>query len=164
MRQRPPASMVPVVGWPGVSAGSCRVRRGHRAERRERTTQALSSTDRSGQCVGRVRRRLRHDRVFRVRRPPSTFARQQQTARQIADATDSGIAHISRALSDLQDRVFVELLVAEERHKGRIWADRRWSATVGLSLAYVQNSVLLFAAFAGSVPAMLYCRGVVEKH
>jgi len=46
---------------------------------------------------------------------------QPQTPSQIAERTDEGISHISRALSDLQERGFVTLLVPEERKKGRIY-------------------------------------------
>ncbi len=43
------------------------------------------------------------------------------TPSRIADDSDLGIAHISRALQGLQDRELVELLVSEERRKGRVY-------------------------------------------
>lgn len=39
----------------------------------------------------------------------------------IAERTDDGIAHVSRALGELRDHEIVELLVDEERKKGRIY-------------------------------------------
>jgi DNA-binding MarR family transcriptional regulator len=44
------------------------------------------------------------------------------TPAQIAAATDHGISHISRALSDLRERTLVELVVPEETKKGRLYA------------------------------------------
>jgi DNA-binding MarR family transcriptional regulator len=43
------------------------------------------------------------------------------TPSQIADTADVGIAHVSRALQELRDRDLVELLVSEERRKGRVY-------------------------------------------
>lgn len=43
------------------------------------------------------------------------------TPSQIATDTEMGIAHISRALQRLQEREMVELLVSEERKKGRLY-------------------------------------------
>ncbi|QSG07771.1 winged helix-turn-helix domain-containing protein [Halapricum desulfuricans] len=43
------------------------------------------------------------------------------TPSQIADEADIGIAHVSRALKGLRDRGLVELLVPEERKKGRVY-------------------------------------------
>jgi predicted transcriptional regulator len=43
------------------------------------------------------------------------------TPSQIADNTDNSIAHISRALSDLREKSLVDLLVSEERTKGRVY-------------------------------------------
>src|SRR6056297_803848 len=43
------------------------------------------------------------------------------TPSRIANDSDLGIAHISRALQGLQDRGLVELLVSEERRKGRVY-------------------------------------------
>jgi DNA-binding MarR family transcriptional regulator len=50
----------------------------------------------------------------------------------IADETDLSIAHVSRALQELRKRSVVELLVPEDRRKGRIYGitekgDRVWS-------------------------------------
>lgn len=43
------------------------------------------------------------------------------TPSQIASDADIGIAHVSRALKGLRDRELVELLVPEERKKGRVY-------------------------------------------
>jgi DNA-binding MarR family transcriptional regulator len=43
------------------------------------------------------------------------------TPSQIADEADIGIAHVSRALKGLRDRDLVELLVPEDRKKGRVY-------------------------------------------
>jgi len=43
------------------------------------------------------------------------------TPSRIANDSDLGIAHISRALQGLQDRELVALLVSEERRKGRVY-------------------------------------------
>lgn len=43
------------------------------------------------------------------------------TPSQIADDTDISISHVSRALSSLRDESLVELLVSEERRKGRVY-------------------------------------------
>ncbi|WP_436935599.1 ArsR family transcriptional regulator [Halovenus marina] len=43
------------------------------------------------------------------------------TPSQIASDESVGIAHISRALQDLRDRELVDLLVSEERKKGRVY-------------------------------------------
>jgi DNA-binding MarR family transcriptional regulator len=39
----------------------------------------------------------------------------------IANDADLGIAHVSRALQELRERDLVELLVSEERRKGRVY-------------------------------------------
>ena len=39
----------------------------------------------------------------------------------IAEDTDCATSHVSRALNDLRDRGFVDLLVPESRKKGRIY-------------------------------------------
>lgn len=39
----------------------------------------------------------------------------------IAEDTGQSIAHVSRALSDLESRDLVELLVSEHRQKGRVY-------------------------------------------
>ena len=39
----------------------------------------------------------------------------------LADRTDSKITHVSRALRELRERDVVELLVSEDRRKGRIY-------------------------------------------
>jgi DNA-binding MarR family transcriptional regulator len=39
----------------------------------------------------------------------------------IAEDTPISIAHVSRALQELRERDYAELLVPEERHKGRIY-------------------------------------------
>ena len=44
-----------------------------------------------------------------------------KTPSAIAESTDIPIAHVSRALSNLRDRGLVELLVPEERKKGRFY-------------------------------------------
>lgn len=43
------------------------------------------------------------------------------TPTQIAADTDCSPPHISRALQDLRDRSLVDLLVSEERKKGRVY-------------------------------------------
>lgn len=43
------------------------------------------------------------------------------TPTQIATDTDFPLAHISKALQDLRSRSFVELLVSEDRKKGRVY-------------------------------------------
>lgn len=43
------------------------------------------------------------------------------TPSQIATDTEMGIAHISRALQRLRERELVELLVSDDRTKGRIY-------------------------------------------
>lgn len=43
------------------------------------------------------------------------------TPSQIAEETDFGIAHISRALQNLREWELVELLVSEDRRKGRVY-------------------------------------------
>lgn len=43
------------------------------------------------------------------------------TPSQIASDADVGIAHVSRALQGLRDRSLVDLLVSDERKKGRVY-------------------------------------------
>lgn len=43
------------------------------------------------------------------------------TPSQIAADTDHAITHVSRALQGLRDRALVDLLVSEERKKGRVY-------------------------------------------
>ena len=43
------------------------------------------------------------------------------TPSRIANDTDKGIAHISRALQGLRERGLIELLVSEDRRKGRVY-------------------------------------------
>ncbi|MGM0592757.1 MAG: ArsR family transcriptional regulator [Halobacteriota archaeon] len=43
------------------------------------------------------------------------------TPSQIAADADVGIAHVSRALQGLRDRHLVDLLVSEDRKKGRVY-------------------------------------------
>lgn len=43
------------------------------------------------------------------------------TPSQIADDTDISISHVSRALSSLREESLVELLVSEDRRKGRVY-------------------------------------------
>ncbi|MCL9814038.1 MULTISPECIES: winged helix-turn-helix domain-containing protein [Natranaeroarchaeum] len=43
------------------------------------------------------------------------------TPTQIASDSGAGIAHISRALSSLRERTLVDLLVSEDRKKGRVY-------------------------------------------
>jgi predicted transcriptional regulator len=43
------------------------------------------------------------------------------TPSQIATDADVGISHISRALQRLRDREMVELLVSDDRKKGRVY-------------------------------------------
>ena len=52
----------------------------------------------------------------------SRLAEGPATPSQIADDTDRSISHISRALHSLRDRDLVDLLVPEERKKGRIYS------------------------------------------
>lgn len=53
------------------------------------------------------------------------------TPSRIAEETNISIAHVSRALQELRERSVVELLVPEDRRKGRIYGitekgDRVW--------------------------------------
>jgi DNA-binding transcriptional ArsR family regulator len=43
------------------------------------------------------------------------------TPTQIASDVDLSVTHVSRALSSLRDRELVELLVPEDRRKGRVY-------------------------------------------
>ncbi|MHB9286525.1 winged helix-turn-helix domain-containing protein [Halobacteriales archaeon Cl-PHB] len=43
------------------------------------------------------------------------------TPSQIAADAEVGIAHVSRALQGLRDRALVDLLVSEDRKKGRVY-------------------------------------------
>jgi DNA-binding MarR family transcriptional regulator len=43
------------------------------------------------------------------------------TPSQIAKDVDIGIAHVSRALQELRERALVELLVSDDRKKGRVY-------------------------------------------
>lgn len=43
------------------------------------------------------------------------------TPSQIASDADVGIAHVSRALQRLRDRSLVDLLVSDDRKKGRVY-------------------------------------------
>jgi len=43
------------------------------------------------------------------------------TPTQIAENVDLSVTHVSRALRSLRDRELVELLVPEERQKGRVY-------------------------------------------
>lgn len=43
------------------------------------------------------------------------------TPSRIADDTNLSVAHVSRALQELRDRTLVELLVSEDRKKGRVY-------------------------------------------
>ncbi|WP_081814430.1 winged helix-turn-helix domain-containing protein [Haloferax mediterranei] len=43
------------------------------------------------------------------------------TPTQIASDSESAVAHVSRALQELRDRSLVELLVPEQRRKGRVY-------------------------------------------
>ena len=43
------------------------------------------------------------------------------TPTQIATDSESAVAHVSRALQELRDRSLVELLVPEQRRKGRVY-------------------------------------------
>jgi DNA-binding HxlR family transcriptional regulator len=56
-------------------------------------------------------------RVAVLRRLSST----PSTPSQIAKEADCSIAHISRALHELREKELVELLVSEERRKGRVY-------------------------------------------
>jgi DNA-binding MarR family transcriptional regulator len=43
------------------------------------------------------------------------------TPSKIASESDKAIAHVSRALSGLREKALVELLVSEDRQKGRVY-------------------------------------------
>lgn len=43
------------------------------------------------------------------------------TPSQIAEDADVGIAHVSRALQDLREKELVDLLVSDDRKKGRVY-------------------------------------------
>lgn len=45
-----------------------------------------------------------------------------ETPKDLAQSSDVGIAHVSRALGEMRDRDVVELLVDEDTRKGRIYA------------------------------------------
>lgn len=65
-------------------------------------------------------------RVVVLRRLASNPA----TPSQIADEADCSIAHISRALQELRDHSLVELLVSEDRRKGRLYGISESGRTV----------------------------------
>jgi DNA-binding transcriptional ArsR family regulator len=48
----------------------------------------------------------------------------------IADETGNSIAHVSRALGDLREHELVDLLVSEERTKGRVYGTTDKGETV----------------------------------
>ncbi len=52
------------------------------------------------------------------------------TPSQIASETDHAMSHISRALSELRDNELVELLVSEDRKKGRVYGSTEMGAEV----------------------------------
>ncbi|WP_424016283.1 ArsR family transcriptional regulator (plasmid) [Halorientalis pallida] len=52
------------------------------------------------------------------------------TPSRIANDADLGIAHISRALQGLRERELVELLVSEDRRKGRVYGTTEKGADV----------------------------------
>ncbi|MFB6075089.1 MAG: ArsR family transcriptional regulator [Haloarculaceae archaeon] len=43
------------------------------------------------------------------------------TPSQIASDADVGLAHVSRALQELRERTLVDLLVSDDRKKGRVY-------------------------------------------
>jgi DNA-binding transcriptional ArsR family regulator len=51
----------------------------------------------------------------------SRLADSPATPSRIADDTDIAVTHVSRALGGFRDRELVELLVPEERKKGRVY-------------------------------------------
>lgn len=51
------------------------------------------------------------ERLAKGPAPPSQIAREKEV----------GIAHVSRALQDLQEKDLVDLLVSEDRKKGRVY-------------------------------------------
>lgn len=62
------------------------------------------------------------------------------TPTQIASNVDLSVTHVSRALRSLRDRDLVELLVPEERRKGRVYGvteegQEVWSLIVAKDLA-----------------------------
>lgn len=64
----------------------------------------------------------------------ATLADGPATPSSIADATNTSMAHVSTALTDLRDRGVVELLVPDTRRKGRVYgltdAGKRAWATI----------------------------------
>jgi DNA-binding transcriptional ArsR family regulator len=52
------------------------------------------------------------------------------TPSQIASDADMAIAHISRALSGLREHALVELLVSEDRRKGRVYGITQEGETI----------------------------------
>lgn len=52
------------------------------------------------------------------------------TPSKISSETDNSIAHVSRALGDLREHGMVELLVSEERTKGRVYGTTEAGETV----------------------------------
>lgn len=58
------------------------------------------------------------------------LSRGPATPSQIADDAGLPIAHISRALQGLRERALVELLVSEDRRKGRVYGATERGETV----------------------------------
>ena len=52
------------------------------------------------------------------------------TPSQIASEADCSIAHVSRALQELREHSLVELLVSEDRRKGRLYGISEFGQTV----------------------------------
>lgn len=68
------------------------------------------------------------------------LAESPATPSTLADHTDIPIAHVSRALQDLRSRDIVELLVPEDRKKGRVYGitdhgENVWSTILTEDLA-----------------------------
>ena len=61
-----------------------------------------------------------HSSTYR-RRVLGALKERSKTPTELAAECDLSIAHISRTLSELQDLGLVDLLVPEERHKGRTY-------------------------------------------
>jgi DNA-binding MarR family transcriptional regulator len=68
----------------------------------------------------------------------------------IAEATGYALPHVSRALSELRNREVVELLVSEDRHRGRVYALTDRGRAVGARLA--RNGVDYDVVDASSFP------------
>ncbi|SNZ18258.1 hypothetical protein SAMN06269185_3311 [Natronoarchaeum philippinense] len=73
------------------------------------------TTDRDWETIGWVQSSQYREDVLEA------LTASPKTPSTIAEQTDDGIAHISRALRSLRERDLVELLVSEDCRKGRVY-------------------------------------------